>query len=867
MAKRTVFLFLVLLTVRGAGWAGQVQAVVNHPLEPEELVDGFEIASDGRYVMYKVLPSVAFGMWPITRLWAAPLDRSTGRTAWPLSTLPYACVYSAHITPDGARAVYRADQDHLDVVELYSIPIEGGTPVKLNDALTTGGNVVGEPSSDILDPFDPRRGPGFRIAPDSQRVVYQADATTDSLLELFVVPGGGGPVTRLSGPMPPGGGLQSDGFRISPDGTRVVYLAAQDTADGIDLYSVPIGGGAPTRLSAEPLIHPYDYPDPLSVEWPSFEITTDSTHVVYWADPDSDGVHQWWRVPIEGSEAPVATTKPASPGGGDRLPRAGGIFPCEWSRADAQRRVGTGDAETRWRTPSRPVAGVARWSLRQKDQRRRGRMGRHSELRTHARWQHGALRRLGPRDQSARTLQKFQSQRRRRGALGADEIRSLPLIMAAFSFSKSYRPLPAWGTGILVMLCAISAAAGSPANKARMFRGASQIEEINISGNSGVRPTVTCFDFDGDGKIDILQQAYSLDVEKSEVVLYRNTQSGLSSPPSFEHFTLVQYPHDWFMVCPGDVDRDGDLDLVSSVVHSLPSGTQPLHYINQGGMPPTFAASSAVTSTATQRGLGLSVACGDLDGDGDPDAISCVGTAPSPLQLAWWQNDVAAAGQFIARTAGGSRPSYCLATTDLNNDGRLDFLSLAPASSEDSYLVRYAAYWYRNEGGSPPASGEYFIDYTIPSAPIFSSDIDGDGDQDVFFQANSYYENDGATSPTFTARTYAPQYGKHYIKPWLAADLDGDGDLDLVASPLSTTGNPTGLPTGLAWFENNGARPPSFTDHKIFVADFDYRSVAAADLDGDADIDLVALTATEVYWLENDPIRNAVGAAQWTLME
>ena len=320
MANRTVLLILILLTVRGAGWAGQVQVVVNHPLEPEELVVHFEIASDGRYVTYEVQPSLSWWMWPITRLWAAPLDSSTGRTAWPLSTLPYACVYSAHITPDGARVIYRADQDRLDVVELYCIPIEGGAPVKLNDALTTGGNVVGEPSSDILDPFDPRRGPGFRITPDSQRVVYQADATTVGMIELFVVPVAGGPVTRLSGPMPVGGGLQSDGLRISPDGTRVVYLAAQDTADGIDLYSVPIGGGASTRLSAEPLIHPYDYPEPLFIRWPTFEITTDSTHVVYWADPDSDGVRQWWRVPIEGGEAPVATTKPTSPGGGIDFP-------------------------------------------------------------------------------------------------------------------------------------------------------------------------------------------------------------------------------------------------------------------------------------------------------------------------------------------------------------------------------------------------------------------------------------------------------------------------------------------------------------------------------------------------------------------
>jgi len=39
--------------------------------------------------------------------------------------------------------------------------------------------------------------------------------------------------------------------RISPDGSRVVYLADQDADELLELYSVPIDGGMSMRLNAD----------------------------------------------------------------------------------------------------------------------------------------------------------------------------------------------------------------------------------------------------------------------------------------------------------------------------------------------------------------------------------------------------------------------------------------------------------------------------------------------------------------------------------------------------------------------------------------------------------------------------------------
>jgi hypothetical protein len=64
-----------------------------------------------------------------------------------------------------------------------------------------------------------------------------------------------------------------------------------------------------------------------------------------------------------------------------------------------------------------------------------------------------------------------------------------------------------------------------------------------------------------------------------------------------------------------------------------------------------------------------------------------------------------------------------------------------------------------------------------------------------------------------------------------AADMDGDGDMDIVsASALDNT---------IAWYENNGAADPTWTATDIATSADDARSVFAADMDGDGDMDIV----------------------------
>jgi Tol biopolymer transport system component len=134
--------------------------------------------------------------------------------------------------------VYRADQDTADVFELYSTPLGGGASIKLNSPLVSGGDI-----STLL------------FSPDSSQVVYRADQDTDEVFELYRAPAAGGSApVKLNGPLVSGGNASSS-FSLSPDSSRVVYLADQETNDQFELfvtYDEP--PAPPTTLIYLPLI-------------------------------------------------------------------------------------------------------------------------------------------------------------------------------------------------------------------------------------------------------------------------------------------------------------------------------------------------------------------------------------------------------------------------------------------------------------------------------------------------------------------------------------------------------------------------------------------------------------------------------------
>ena len=177
---------------------------------------------------------------------------------------------SFQVSPNSSRVVYWANQETAGVFELYSVPLGGpaAAGVKLNGAMVAGGNVL-----------------SFQVSANSSRVVYWADQQTDNVVELYSVPLGGPAAAgvKLNGAMVTGGYVIN--FLISPDSSRVVYLADQQTDNVVELYSVPLGGqaAAGVKLNGAMVTGGYVL---------SFQVSPDSSRVVYIADQDTDEVYE-----------------------------------------------------------------------------------------------------------------------------------------------------------------------------------------------------------------------------------------------------------------------------------------------------------------------------------------------------------------------------------------------------------------------------------------------------------------------------------------------------------------------------------------------------------------------------------------------
>jgi Tol biopolymer transport system component len=94
-------------------------------------------------------------------------------------------VFSFLIAPDSSRVAYLANPSGPVAQELFAAPIAGGSNVTLNGPLVLNGGVS-----------------AYRWAPDSSRVAYVADQDTDGVNELYTsLPNGAGNV-KISGPLP-----------------------------------------------------------------------------------------------------------------------------------------------------------------------------------------------------------------------------------------------------------------------------------------------------------------------------------------------------------------------------------------------------------------------------------------------------------------------------------------------------------------------------------------------------------------------------------------------------------------------------------------------------------------------------------------
>lgn len=332
-------------------------------------------------------------------------------------------------------------------------------------------------------------------------------------------------------------------------------------------------------------------------------------------------------------------------------------------------------------------------------------------------------------------------------------------------------------------------------------------------------------DLDGDTKIDVL----SANKFGGNLTWYKN----LDGLGNFGPQNTIAFLNDTIHVNTADLDGDGDMDVLA-VSYFLDLVVWYENLDGQGN----FSSQKIISNTADGS---FSVIATDLDGDGDLDVIS----GSDNTGIAWYENLDGQGNFSISKIIDSSiSSSRSIAAVDMDGDGDLDIVSNSSSSGE-------WIFWIENMDGLGNFSIKHVIDNIgLYFNIIFAADVDNDTDMDVFSvsigdNAVVWFENlDGLGN-----------FGQKNIitntleEAWtiFVCDLDNDGDIDVLATSVEAFGGE------IVWFENLdgmgsfGPKNTIGTEHQF------PRSVIAADIDNDGDMDVIASSQNDdkIAWYEN----------------
>ena len=373
----------------------------------------------------------------------------------------------------------------------------------------------------------------------------------------------------------------------------------------------------------------------------------------------------------------------------------------------------------------------------------------------------------------------------------------------------------------------------------------------------GVEPLAA--DLDGDADLDLLS------FSNAGIAWYGNTDGRGSFDATWWITSPIQVPQSAYLA---DLDHDGDLDVLSAAVTTtyqlvgdqISSTVEIAWYENRDGHG-AFGRRQLISSGAAWQ---ISAVPVDLDGDGDLDVLSA-STAYQDHRISWYEN-IDGQGSFgplriISASTDRFRHAVSIAAADIDGDNDLDILFTS--AGDEHTLV-----WYENTD----SKGTFGEPHSIAVRPrdaaantsVSSVDLDRDGDLDVLWSSSDlrmidWYENiDGrgtfGPSQSIALKDHISD-DRNSIVP---ADVDGDADVDVLSASAHR----------IVAYENTDGRG-AFVEKQVINSDVPL-SIAGGDIDGDGDLDIVAASSSllndhsngKIVWYQNVDSRGRFGEEQ-----
>jgi hypothetical protein len=388
--------------------------------------------------------------------------------------------------------------------------------------------------------------------------------------------------------------------------------------------------------------------------------------------------------------------------------------------------------------------------------------------------------------------------------------------------------------------------------------------------------SVVAADIDGDLDLDVLVGSYF----DGRVSWFENLGAG-----TYNQHLISVASEEVRQVLAADLDGDGDVDVAVAAY-----GADQVEWFRNADGRGRFDASRNISTSA--NGV-RAVAAGDFDRDGDLDLVSAsvlsnmidlhenlggglfalqrtittIRNQPRAIRAADVDGNgsldfvvASRADDAIRWFPGLNNGSFATPRTlntnidgpeaielgDIDGDGDLD---LAAAIYGGTQLV-----WYENNGGGTFGSENVLADDTLRGQAIQFADLDGDRDLDIL--AGAYFNDETLADKvvwfentdgqgTFGREQFIARNDTVGVESVAAADLDGDGDQDVLSA--------SALDSKVAWYENMGAG--RFARQRHVTSDANAAdSIFAGDLDGDGDLDVLAAGYSDngVSWYQND---------------